>query len=214
MGLIGGIAAGRRGRRPPPLSDADGELVARLRTGDEEAFVQLVARHHAAMLRLARTFVSSAAVAEEVVQDTWLAVVRGIDGFAERSSFKTWLFTILVNRAKSTGVREQRSKSADYATPAVDGSRFDASGAWSSPPRHWTDDSDDRLLAQSLASELQAALERLPARQREVVILRDVEGLTGEEVCEVLEISDGNQRVLLHRGRSQLRAALEDLVSV
>jgi RNA polymerase sigma-70 factor (ECF subfamily) len=212
--LIGGIATGRRSRRRTAASDEDEALVARLRGGDEQAFVLLVARYHAAMLRLARTFVSSTAVAEEVVQDTWLGVVRGIDGFAGRSSFKTWLFTILVNRARSTGVREQRSMPVDHSAPAVEGSRFDASGAWSAPPRHWTEDSDDRLLAESLSSELQTALERLPPRQREVVILRDVEGLSGEEVCEVLAISDGNQRVLLHRGRSQLRTALERLVSV
>lgn len=211
MGLIAGIASGRRSHRATAEED---ELVQRLRDGDEQAFVLLVQRHRVAMLRLARTFVASTAVAEEVVQDTWLAVVRGIDGFAGRSSFKTWLFQILVNRARSTGVREQRSITIGDPTPAVDRSRFDATGAWSSPPQHWIEDSDDRLVAASLSDPLQRALDELPARQREVVILRDVDGLTSDEVCVVLDISGGNQRVLLHRGRSQLRATLERFVTV
>ena len=184
-------------------------MIVRLRAGDEQAFVALSARHHAAMLRLARTRVSSAAVAEEVVQDTWLSVLRGLDGFAGRSSFRTWLMTILVNRARSTGVREHRSVAVGDAGPAVDSSRFDASGAWMSPPQHWIEDSEDRMFAQGLAQRIQTALDELPPRQREVVLLRDVDGLSGQEVCEVLEISDANQRVLLHRGRSQLRQALE-----
>jgi len=166
------------------------------------------------MLRLASTFVNSTAVAEEVVQDTWLAVLRGIDGFAGRSSFKTWLLSILVNRAKSTGVRERRSLATGDAGPAVDGARFDATGAWMSPPQHWVEDSDDRMVAEGAGEMLGLALERLPPRQRAVVLLRDVDGLSSEEVCLALEISEGNQRVLLHRGRSQLRRALEDCVRV
>jgi RNA polymerase sigma-70 factor, ECF subfamily len=210
MGLITSIATGRRPGRSSSAADEDDELVARLRVGDEEAFVLLVARHQAAMLRLARAFVSNAAVAEEVVQDTWLGVVRGIDGFAGRSSFKTWLFQILVNRARSTGAREHRSVAIGDAAPAVERSRFDASGAWMSPPQHWVEDSDERMLAQGLTGQIQDALEALPVRQREVVVLRDVDGLSGQEVCEALEISEANQRVLLHRGRSHLRQALED----
>jgi len=189
--------------------DEDEELVARLRAGDEQAFVALVSRHHAAMVRVASSFVSSAAVAEEVVQDTWLGVLRGLDGFAGRSSFRTWLLRILVNRARSTGVREHRSVAVGDAGPAVDRSRFDASGAWMSPPQHWVEDSEDRLLAEGLADQIHVALGELPARQREVVVLRDVDGLSGPEVCDVLEISEANQRVLLHRGRSHLRQALE-----
>lgn len=189
--------------------DEDAELVARLRAGEEQAFVALAARHHAAMLRLARSYVASQAIAEEVVQDTWLGVLRGLDGFAGRSSFQTWLLSILVNRARSTGVREQRSVAVGDAGPAVDRSRFDASGAWMSPPQHWIEDSEDRMLAQGLAGRIQSALHELPERQREVVMLRDVDGLSGQEVCEVLQISEANQRVLLHRGRSRLRAALE-----
>jgi|CZKG01.1.fsa_nt_gi RNA polymerase sigma-70 factor (ECF subfamily) len=196
------------GRRA--VLDEDGELLARLRAGDEQAFVLLVARHHGSMLRLARSFVSSSAIAEEVVQDTWVGVLRGIDSFAGRSSLRTWLLRILVNRARSTGVREHRSVAIGDAGPVVDQSRFDASGAWMAPPEHWVEDTDDRLLAEGLAERIHSTLQELPARQREVVMLRDVDGLSGQEVCEVLSISEANQRVLLHRGRSRLRQALED----
>lgn len=209
VGLISAIAVPRRKRGGAADSDEDGELVARLRAGDEQAFVQLVSRHHAAMLRLAGSFVSSPAVAEEVVQDTWLGVLRGIDGFAGRSSFRTWLLRILVNRARSTGVREHRSVAVGDAGPVVDRARFDASGAWMSPPQHWIEDSEDRMQAQELAGHIQKTLGELPARQREVVVLRDVDGLSSHEVCDVLDISEANQRVLLHRGRSHLRQALE-----
>jgi len=161
------------------------------------------------MLRLANSFVSSTAVAEEVVQDTWVGVLRGIDGFAGRSSFRTWLLRILVNRARSTGVREHRSVAVGDAGPVVDRSRFDASGAWMSPPQHWIEDSEDRMHAQALAGHIQKTLDELPERQREVIVLHDVDGLSSHEVCDVLEISDANQRVLLHRGRSHLRQALE-----
>ncbi len=210
VGLSAAIAVPLRKRRATPAMDEDDELVARLRAGDEQAFVALVSRHHAAMVRVAGSFVSSPAIAEEVVQDTWLGVLRGIDGFAGRSSFRTWLLRILVNRARSTGVREHRSVAVGDAGPVVDRSRFDASGAWMAPPQHWVEDSDDRLLAEGLADQLQTALGELPARQREVVVLRDVDGLSGREVCDVLEISEANQRVLLHRGRSHLRQALEN----
>lgn len=213
LGLILAIAvpAALRLGRPAPDEDADedAELLSRLRAGDELAFVQLVARHRPAMLRLARSFVASPEIAEEVVQDTWLGVLRGIDRFAGRSSFQTWLLRILVNRARSTGVHEHRSIAVGDAGPAVDRSRFDASGAWMSPPEHWVEDSEDRLVAEGLSERIHATLEQLPPRQREVVMLRDVDGLSGGEVCKVLEISDANQRVLLHRGRSHLRQALE-----
>lgn len=197
-----------------PETAEDDVLISRLRAGEEEAFVLLAARHQAAMLRLASSFVGSTAIAEEVVQDTWIGVLRGIDGFAGRSSFKTWLLAILVNRARSTGVREQRSVAIGDAAPAVDRSRFDATGAWMSPPQHWVEDSDDRLLAERLGGTIDLALKRLPSRQRAVVLLRDVDGLDSDEVCDVLGISEGNQRVLLHRGRGQLRQALEESVRV
>ncbi len=171
--------------------------------------MELVGRYQASLLGLARTYVSSPAVAEEVTQDTWLAVLRGLDRFAGRSTFRTWLMQILVNRARSTGVREHRTVPVGDAGPAVDAARFDASGAWMSPPQHWVEDSDERLSAQVLAAPIRAALNELPARQCEVVLLRDVDGLSAREVCEVLDISEANQRVLLHRGRSRLRERIE-----
>ncbi len=180
-----------------------------MRAGEEQAFTELVGRYQSSLLRLARMYVSSQAIAEEVTQDTWLAVLRGLEGFEGRASFRSWLFQILVNRARSTGVREHRSIAVGDAGPAVDASRFDASGAWMSPPQHWVEDSDERIAAESLAGPIRAALDTLPASQREVVLLRDVDGLSSEEACRVLQISEANQRVLLHRGRSRLRATLE-----
>jgi RNA polymerase sigma-70 factor, ECF subfamily len=189
--------------------ESDAELIRRLRVGDEQAFVALVERYNGSMLRIAASFVPSRAVAEEVVQDTWLAVLRGIAGFEGRSSLRTWVFTILVNRARSTGTREQRSIPVADTGPVVDGSRFGLDGKWSSPPEHWIEEAEDRLAAGKLADLLRSAMDDLPVRQREVVVLRDVEGMSSEEVCDVLAISEGNQRVLLHRGRSKLRQVLE-----
>jgi RNA polymerase sigma-70 factor (ECF subfamily) len=161
---------------------------------------------------VAASFVPSAAVAEEVVQDTWLAVVRGIDRFEGRSSFRTWLFRILVNRARTTGVRERRSVPVAVDDHAVDPRRFASDGRWSEPPVPWPDDVDDRLAAAASAKLVRAAIARLPDGQRQVVSLRDGEGLTAAEVCDVLAISEGNQRVLLHRGRSTVRRALDEMV--
>lgn len=193
-----------------PASDCgDGELLARVRAGEEQAFVELVGRYHGSLVRLARTYVNSRELAEEVAQDTWLGVLRGLDGFAERSTFKTWLLSILMNCARRTGVREHRSVAIGAPGPAVEASRFDSSGSWSSPPQHWVEDSDNRLFAETLSAPLKVALEELPVHQRQVVLLRDVEGLSGHEACELLEISEANQRVLLHRGRSSLRQTIE-----
>ena len=189
--------------------DKDDDLLAALRAGDEQAFVALVRRHHSAMLRLATGYVPSAAIAEEVVQDTWLAVLRGISGFEGRSTLRTWLLRIVVNRARTAGLRERRTVAVADPEPAVDPSRFDASGAWASPPERWAQEAQDRLRAAAIAARLRSAMGELPARQREVVTLRDVEGLSSGEVCSVLDISEGNQRVLLHRGRSRLRQVLE-----
>jgi RNA polymerase sigma-70 factor (ECF subfamily) len=189
--------------------ETDAELLGRLRAGDERAFVTLVRRHHAVMLRLAAGYVPSMAVAEEVVQDTWLGVLRGIGGFEGRSSVRTWLLAILVNRARTAGVRERRSVAIGDSVPAVDRSRFDATGHWAAPPERWVEEAENRVDAAKLAGRLRSAVGELPARQREVVLLRDVEGLSSEEVCSVLEISEGNQRVLLHRARSRLRQVLE-----
>jgi RNA polymerase sigma-70 factor (ECF subfamily) len=203
-----------------PGDTADAALVAALRAGDEGAFRGLVLRHHAALVRLARASVSSHAVAEEVAQETWLAVIQGIDGFEGRSSLKSWIFAILVNRARSRGVREKRTvpmsslggKGDDG--PAVDADRFVPAGQrwgghWCSPPVPWEGPAE-RLIAKETLGVVADAIKQLPARQRAVVSLRDVEGWSSEEVCALLELSEGNQRVLLHRGRARVRAALED----
>jgi RNA polymerase sigma-70 factor, ECF subfamily len=190
--------------------ESDKDLLLRLRAGDERAFAGLVERYHGPMLRLAVSFVPSRAVAEEVVQDTWLAVLRGLAGFEGRSSLRTWVFRILVNRARTTGTREQRSVPVADPEPVVDPSRFDASGGWAEPPEHWIEAAEGRMETGKLAHRIRAWLDELPARQRQVVILRDIEEMSSEEVCAVLAISEVNQRVLLHRGRSRLRQLLED----
>ena len=189
--------------------EPDAELLGRLRAGDEQTFVALVERYNGSMLRLAASFVPSRAVAEEVVQDTWLAVLRGLPAFQGRASLRTWMFTILVNRARTTGSREQRTIPVADAGPVVDASRFGPDGAWSAPPEHWIEEAVDRIEAEKLGGLLKAAIDGLPGRQREVVLLRDVEGMSSAEVCDVLSISEANQRVLLHRGRGKLRQVLE-----
>jgi RNA polymerase sigma-70 factor, ECF subfamily len=196
----------------------DHELVQRLREGDESAFVELIDAYGAMMLRVAQMFVRDRATAEEVVQETWLAVLNGIDRFEERSSLKTWIFRILTNRAKTRGQRDGRmvpfsslAGAGEEGDPSVDPDRFlgpDSAtpGAWAAPPRAWP---EDRVLEQETLGVIEMAIEKLPETQREVIRLRDVEGWTPMEVTEALEITDGNQRVLLHRARSKVRAALE-----
>ena len=191
----------------------DAQLVARLQAGDEAAFEALVRRYHTSLLRLAETMVPSRAVAEEVVQETWLGVVRGVARFEGRSSLRTWLFHILVNRARSTGAREARrapSQAQAEWVPAVDPARFGSDGAWVDPPTPWPDDIDDRLSATALADRVRTHLAELPEQQQQVVTLRDIDGLDAAEVCELLDISEGNQRVLLHRGRSRIRRMLDE----
>jgi RNA polymerase sigma-70 factor (ECF subfamily) len=188
----------------------DAALVARLRAGDESAFVELVEEYHAPLLRLASTFVPFRSVAEEVVQDTWVGVLRGIDRFEGRSSLKTWVFRILVNRARTTGVRERRERPVMGTHEcAVPPERFASSGQWVDPPAPWTDDAEDRILARQTVAKIAGLLDDLPPSQRRVVVLRDFEGLGSAEVCALLEISEANQRVLLHRGRSRIRNMLE-----
>jgi RNA polymerase sigma-70 factor, ECF subfamily len=188
------------------------ELVERLRAGDEEAFAELVRRYHRLMLRVARGYVRSDAVAEEVVQESWLAVLRGIERFEGRSSFKTWLLRIVANRAMTSGARESRSVpvepsvSADHFVPEGE----PGAGAWASPPEPWP---EDRLLAEETRAVIERAIAELPPTQAAVVTMRDVEGLSSEEVQEALDITPGNQRVLLHRGRQKVRAALEAYLS-
>ena len=187
--------------------ETDAELLEGLRAGDEKAFVLLVERYQQPMLRFAHSLVSSRAVAEEAVQDTWMGVVRGLERFEGRSSLKTWLFRILANRARSAGAGEHRHVPVEPGR-AVDSALFDGAGAWLRPVEPWGDESDARLDAAKMAPFLRAALDDLPERQRQVVLLRDVEGLSSDDVCDVLEISAGNQRLLLHRGRNRLREAL------
>jgi RNA polymerase sigma-70 factor (ECF subfamily) len=190
-------------------STADYELLERLRAGDEEAFVALVGKHDHALLFVARSFVPSDAIAEEVVQDTWMAVVRGLDKFEGRSSIKTWLVNIAINRARSTGTRESRNLPLSRAEAAVDPNRFDKTGHWITPPEYFIEDTEDRVIAGLLSERIRSSLDKLPESQRQVVTLRDVEGLNSKEVCQLLEITEVNQRVLLHRGRSRLRQDLE-----
>src|SRR5262245_49362711 len=184
--------------------DDDMRLVERLRAGDEAAFVELVHRYQPRLLRFAEATAGSRAVAEEACQDTWLAVVRGVERFEGRSSFKTWLFRVLLNRARTSATREQRAGRSDDEVVE----RFDAGGAWAEPPVPWSDRVDDRLVAEHVAHRVHDLLPLLPEQQRQVVVLRDVEGLDPAEVAALLGITDGNQRVLLHRGRAKLRELL------
>jgi RNA polymerase sigma-70 factor, ECF subfamily len=208
-------AAGSRRRRPQGLGEAplegadEGELVRRLRAGDEDAFATLVDRHHAAMVRLARGYVPSRAVAEEVAQDAWLGLLRGLDGFEGRSSLRTWMLRIVVNRAISAGVHERRHLPVDHSELEDHNGRFSKDGWWVTPPAHWADEAIERITAPDLAARARRLIEDLPTGQRQVVTLHDVEGLSSAEVCDILGISEGNQRVLLHRGRARLRRELE-----
>jgi RNA polymerase sigma-70 factor, ECF subfamily len=221
------MTALQQGNNPgmPGGADAfpdDPALLAALRNGDEAAFASLLDRYGSAMLRIAMIYVPSRVVAEEVVQETWLGVLQGLHRFEARSSLKTWIFRILTNRAKTRGERERRSvpfsafedTDSDSFEPAVAPDRFLPAeherwpGHWATPPRSW-DNLEQHLLAQETRACIDAAIRALPANQRSVISLRDVEGLPADEVCGILDISDSNQRVLLHRARSRIRAALE-----
>lgn len=192
----------------------DEVLLHNLRNGDESAFRELVSRYHTTLVRVARYHVDSDAAAEDVAQDTWLAVMKGIHKFEGRSSFKTWLFKILVNRARTAGSRDRRQVPVDPSSrePTVAASRFDAGGAWSDPPTPFTDLVDGQLDQDVVAKALHAAVRELPEPQQAVVTLRDVQGLSTYEVSALLGLTEGNVRVILHRGRAKVRAALEDLV--
>jgi RNA polymerase sigma-70 factor (ECF subfamily) len=191
-------------------------VVDSLRAGDEQVFAALVTRWASSMLRLARSHVPSDGVAEEVVQETWLAVLNGLDGFRGQSSLRTWVFRILVNQAKTRGVRERRtvpfaSMAPDDGGPTVDPSRFMGPedrypGGWRTFPPAWP---EEVALSNEVRHVVVSALDSLPPRQRAVVSLRDLDGLTSEEVSAMLQLKTGNQRVLLHRGRSVVRAHLE-----
>jgi RNA polymerase sigma-70 factor, ECF subfamily len=211
----------------PPATPADDQsLVERAREGDEDAFAALVRRYTPMLMRLARMYVPTDALAEDVVQETWIAVLRGLDRFEGRSAFKTWLFRILVNRAKTRGVREHRSipfasvgggdgveGESEGDGPTVDPSRFTSQGAWTSAPADWHDDPEASLESEEALRIVREAIAELPERQRIVITLRDLEGLSSDEVRNVLDVSETNQRVLLHRARTRVRKALEDWIA-
>ena len=207
---------------PRPIAHGEDQaLVAALCRGDADAFATLVDRHSPAMIRVAMAYVPTRATAEEAVQETWIGVMRGIDGFEGRASLKTWIFRILTNVAMRSGARERRSmpfsalaEAENTGEPSVDPDRFLPAdhelfpGHWTIMPARWPTP-EEGLLAGETREVITAAIAELPAAQRTVIALRDVEGWTSEEVCEALEISAGNQRILLHRARSRVRNAIE-----
>jgi RNA polymerase sigma-70 factor, ECF subfamily len=192
--------------------EVDADLLARLVIGDESAFIDLIERYHLRLLRLAGSFVARRDVAEDVVQETWIAVLNGIGGFQGRSAFRSWLFQICVNKAKSAAVREQRVVPVDPADLDVDAADFAADGSFAVSPQRWADQVSQQAADSALVEHVRRAIDALPAGQRQVLTLRDVEGLTAAEVSAALSITDVNQRVLLHRGRRQVRRALEGAV--
>jgi RNA polymerase sigma-70 factor (ECF subfamily) len=201
----------------------ESDLVDALQRRDEAAFVQLVRLYQGRLLRLALLYVPIRAVAEEVVQEAWLGVLQGIDRFERRSSLKTWLFRIVANRARTRATRESRAvpfsalrdSDGDGDEVAVPAERFlgpdhpEWSGHWAEPPSAWPESPERELLTREMLEQVHLAIDALPPAQREVITLRDVEGATSEEVCNILGITETNQRVLLHRARSRVRAALE-----
>lgn len=195
------------------------EIVQRLVQGDERMFTCVVERYHHVMLGVAGHFTANRALAEEIVQETWMAVITGLPRFEGRSSLKGWIFAILANRSRTRAAREARTiptsamgtrDDPGVLVDAVDAARFDGRGMWAQPPRPWEADTPEAAVANAELLELvQHAIEDLPPRQRAVLVLRDVEHLDAEEVCALLDLSEGNQRVLLHRARSAVRTALE-----
>ena len=194
-------------------------LLERLRAGDERAFESLVERHYGSMLSIAQTYVKSRAVAEEVVQDAWIGVIKGLDRFEGRSSLKTWIISIVVNVAKTRGAREARtvpfaSLAPEGEEPAVEPERFRGAddpfpGHWWAYPGNWSDRPDEALSGRETLGVVTRAIAELPPSQRIVITMRDIAGCSAEEVCSTLDLTVGNQRVLLHRARSRVRAALE-----
>jgi RNA polymerase sigma-70 factor, ECF subfamily len=206
----------------PIATPDDLRTVEALRAGDERIFRELVERYHASLIRVALMYVRTRAVAEEVVQETWIGVLRSLPRFEGRSSLRTWIFRILANQARTRARREARSvpfsslAGVDDDSPTVDPDRFLPAehpafpGHWASPPRSWGALPEEELLARETRERVLAAIDDLPGSQRMVISLRDVEGWSSEEVCDLLEISEGNQRVLLHRARAKVRGALEE----
>lgn len=186
----------------------DEELLARFLGGDQSAFRAIVQRYHALVVRVARHYVNSDASAQDVAQDTWIAVLRGAERFEGRSTFKTWLLRITVNLARKTGTREHRVVNVDPVNP-VSRTRFDSVGMWNEAPQPFTELVEGRLARADVVDAVHRAMRELPELQHAVATLRDVEGLSTSEVAELLELSDANVRVLLHRGRARIREVLE-----
>jgi RNA polymerase sigma-70 factor (ECF subfamily) len=200
----------------------ESEIIARLRARDEAAFMELVDRHHAQLLRLARRYLHDESAAEEVVQETWLAVLNGIGRFEGRSSLRTWIFRILTNQAFTRRSKDARRElpfsalalaEAEDAGPTVEPERFrgfwPVNGTWRAAPQEWGQSPEDLAIGAETRSAILAAIDALPTAQATVITLRDVQGFTGEETAEALGITLNNQRVLLHRARAKVRAALE-----
>lgn len=209
-------SAGCRGY--PEVMELDDALLDRLRMGDEAAFEMLVARYDGSLRRVARTFVRTSAAADDVAQETWLAVIRGLDRFEGRSSLSTWIFRILINLARTHARRDARnvpfSALSDDGRPVVDPDAFGSDGRWRSSPKRLDVDPERSLINDELRTHLLRAIDGLAPAQRAVITLRDVVGVDSADVCELLGISAGNQRVLLHRARARVRDALAPLVEV
>ncbi|HEX5497665.1 MAG TPA: sigma-70 family RNA polymerase sigma factor [Thermomicrobiales bacterium] len=221
MAELSDCAPSRGGERTPPAFADEHALVGRLRARDEEAFRALLDGRHAALVRLAGAYVADRDVAEDVAQETWIAVLQGIDRFEGRSSLTTWIFGILINQARRRGRREGRSipfsalaaAELDDGEPLLPAARFLPAGHrwaghWASPPRSWDDAPEERLLGREAESQIAAAIDALPPAQRLVIAMRDVHGCSAGEVCGALGLTDANQRVLLHRARTKVRRAL------
>jgi RNA polymerase sigma-70 factor, ECF subfamily len=194
----------------------DTELLQRLLDGDEKAFVEIVTRYHESLVRVARYYVANDASAEDVAQETWIAVLRGVDRFEGRSSFKTWLFRVLVNRARTTGVKEHRVVPVDpqASERSVNPSRFDQSGAWKEPPVPFTEAIENGIANEPIVRLVHESIARLPESSRAVVTLRDVQGLSTAEVADLLGVSEANVRVILHRSRARIRSEVEAKMQV
>jgi RNA polymerase sigma-70 factor, ECF subfamily len=207
------------------LGKGEAALLARLKRGDEGAFDALVNQHHSTLIRMAMGYVADREVAEEVVQDTWMAVIESLNRFEGRSSLRTWICGILIHKAKDRGVREKRHMTFsafesydDGSEEAVDPSRFQQTGEWAGhwafPPQPWDDQTPEKLLAsQQAVNAMQRAIDALPTTLKEVLILRDVEGVDAKEVCELLKITETNLYVRLHRARERVRAEVETYLS-
>jgi RNA polymerase sigma-70 factor (ECF subfamily) len=213
----------RRSQVAPPLAlgKREAAFLARLRCGDEGAFDELVTQHHSALIRMAMGYVADREVAEEVVQDAWMAVIDGLGRFEGRSSLRTWIFGIMIHKAKDRGVREKQHMTFssfesfdDENEEAIDPSRFHESGEWAGhwafPPQPWDEQTPEKLLAsQQAVNAMNRAIEALPSTLKDVLILRDVEGVEAKEACEILKITETNLYVRLHRARERVRQAVE-----